>query len=267
MGKTSHAIATSPSTFRLPTIPRTPKSRCLGYPAKTEEFSDVSAPAEAASAELIRDCATALLSLRCVQEGNAVDAESLRSRIVELVDAVTERARKVGLTQRDAVDMQYAVVATADETAARRGGAVAQVWMQRPLQMQYFNENVAGDKFFSRLEVLLGDSRRLAVLRVYYVCLLLGFEGRHAHAGTRMELDSITAKVREALGEWADPPGISLRAATPVEPRLAPRRRVPALWIAGCVALFAASVCVTLMASMDDRSDVLRETLDGMAPR
>lgn len=227
----------------------------------------MSASVEVASTELVRDCATALLSLRCITEGNAVDAESLRKRIVELVDAVAERGRKVGLTQRDVVDLQYAIVATADETAARRGGSVAQVWMQRPLQLQYFNENVAGDKFFTRLEALLADPRRVAVLRVYYLCLLLGFEGRHAHAGTRMELDAIIAKVRETLGEWADPAGISVRADTPIEPRLPVRRRIPVLWIAGCVALFAASVCVSLMSSMDDRAETLLQSLDGMAPR
>lgn len=229
--------------------------------------SHVSVSVEAASTELVRDCATALLSLRCITEGNAVDAESLRKRIVELVDAVAERGRKAGLTQRDVVDVQYAVVATADETAARRGGSVSQVWMQRPLQLQYFNENVAGDKFFARLETLLGDPRRVAVLRVYYLCLLLGFEGRHAHAGTRMELDATIAKVREALGEWADPAGISVRAETPLEPRRPARRRIPALWVAGCVALFAASVCVSLMSSMDERAATLLQSLDGMAPR
>ena len=227
----------------------------------------MSAQAQVASTELVRDCATALLSLRCITDGNTVDAEALRKRIVELVDSFAERTRKSGLTQRDAADMKYAVVAVADETASRRGGSVAQVWMQRPLQMQYFNENVAGDKLFTRLEALIDDSRRVDVLRVYYMCLLLGFEGRHAHSGTRMELDSITAKVREVLGEWAAPTGISVRAETPVEARVPAPRRIPVLWIAGCAALFAATLCVVLMASMDEQAIGLLQTLEGMTPR
>ncbi|MEE9384504.1 MAG: DotU family type IV/VI secretion system protein [Nannocystaceae bacterium] len=210
--------------------------------------------------ELVRECATALLQLRCVGEGAAIDGELLRERMIALVDAFAISARKIGISQRDGSDIQYALVAVSDEVASRRGGTVTQVWMQRPLQMHYFNENVAGEGFFTRLETLIADPRRVETLKVYYLCLLLGFEGRYATSGNRMELDSIRARTKECLGDWATTGLISVRPDPPAEDQLVKRRLLPVVWVGGFALLFATSVMVSLMGAIDaDAADLVAQ--------
>ena len=85
-------------------------------------------------------------------------------------------ARQAQYEEIDVVDMAYAVVALADEIALHKGGSIRDFWMQRPLQLHYFNENLAGEGFFHRLNAVLSDPSRNDILRVYYVCLLMGFQ-------------------------------------------------------------------------------------------
>ena len=67
----------------------------------------------------------------------------------------------------------------------RKPGGIRDVWMSNPLQLHYFNENLAGEGFFYRLERILADPRRVEALRVYYLCLLFGFQGKYAVRGRR----------------------------------------------------------------------------------
>jgi type VI secretion system protein ImpK len=54
-------------------------------------------------------------------------------------------------------------------------------WERNALQLEYFGEQLAGNKFFEKLEAMLNqiDVTKDAV-EVYYVCMLLGFKGKYA---------------------------------------------------------------------------------------
>jgi type VI secretion system protein ImpK len=79
---------------------------------------------------------------------------------------------------------KYALAAFIDETVINSDNNCRDAWIAEPLQTQFFNDNLAGENFFKRLESLLPDLRRnLDAAEVCYLCLALGFQGRYRISG------------------------------------------------------------------------------------
>ena len=79
---------------------------------------------------------------------------------------------------------KYALSAFIDETVVNTDNNCREAWIAEPLQTLFFNDNLAGENFFKRLEALLPDLRRhLDAAEVYYFCLALGFQGRYRISG------------------------------------------------------------------------------------
>ena len=72
---------------------------------------------------------------------------------------------------------QYAVVALVDETVMNSDWPGADAWRREPLQVHYYENLLAGEQFFQRLEELRsgGDDD---LLEIYFLCLCAGFQGR-----------------------------------------------------------------------------------------
>lgn len=102
----------------------------------------------------------------------------LRRRIATLLEEMDRRGAEAKIPRRDLDDARYAIVAFIDEQLFRSSWSGRQQWMLEPLQLTYFNENTAGEGFFTRAEAL--EKERPQVLQVYYLCLALGFQGKYA---------------------------------------------------------------------------------------
>jgi type VI secretion system protein ImpK len=115
--------------------------------------------------------------------------------------------------------------------------------MNRLLQLQFFNESLAGEGFFTRLQQIRRDGRRPDVLRVYYQCLLLGFQGKYAIRGGDLELmrlcDSLKPEVERHV-EASDV--LSPAGEPPDEPLLRASGKNTFLWIA--LGMFAVAIAV-----------------------
>jgi type VI secretion system protein ImpK len=163
------------------------------------------------------------------------------------VEQAARSATRMGFSQSDADDIRFALVALTDETVLQKGGALRDYWLPRPLQLRYFNENVAGEAFFARLEKLRRDPTRSDVLRVYYLCLLFGFRGQYAVRGGQAELAEIIERVRDELVRHeaiaSDVP-LSPQGKRPYEPIADARRNSLLVWIS--VAGATASLIVYL---------------------
>ena len=163
------------------------------------------------------------------------------------VEQATRAATRMGFSQTDADEIRFALVALTDETILQKGGPLRDYWLPRPLQLRYFNENVAGEAFFSRLENVRRDSTRSDVLRVYYLCLLFGFRGQYAVRGGQTDLAEIIEKVRDELVRQkviaSDVP-LSPHGARPYEAIADARRNSLLIWLS--VASATASVIVYL---------------------
>jgi type VI secretion system protein ImpK len=140
----------------------------------------------------------AVQQLQSLRETNVPQPETLHRGFRRAVDRFCAQAPMQGLEVHDVQDIQYALVALADETALSVGGSVRDYWIANMLQVHYFRENVAGDGFFDRL-VSLRRSRRLVAVEAYYLCLLHGFRGRYAVHGKELELHDLIEQLADEL--------------------------------------------------------------------
>lgn len=193
-------------------------------------------------------CFNALAQLRQLDEGALPPPEALHHKLRGFIDGMMQRAAQAGFSREDVNDIAYAVVALADELAQSKSEALRQFWGGQQLQLLYFQENVAGEGFFTRLETLKRDPRRHEVLRVYALALLFGFQGRYRVRGGELELMNLQdelhrllARSREHESETLSPQG-----EPPELARAGRGGKAIVLYVAGGVAAAAIALVVVL---------------------
>ncbi|HTT22299.1 MAG TPA: type IVB secretion system protein IcmH/DotU [Candidatus Sulfotelmatobacter sp.] len=149
------------------------------------------------------------------------DAENFRSRMGQALKEIASTAARRGYSAEDVSEANFAVVAFLDETVLTAQDPSASQWARKSLGEELFDQRSAGELFFKRLETLRAnrDSQELAeVLEVYYLCLLLGYEGKYA-GGSKAELQLLMTNLRERIERiLGDSPELSPDAALPNEP-------------------------------------------------
>jgi type VI secretion system protein ImpK len=212
--------------------------------------------------EVTSECFNALNQLR-EHDGPISSPELIHQRLCGFIDGVKQRAREHSIADRDAQDMIYALVALADEIALSKPEPLRGAWVVHPLQMQYFNENLAGEGFFERMEAIRRDRRRVDVLKVYYLCLVFGFQGRYAIRGGELELMRIVESVRTDVEAGLDhPEELSPAGEAPDEPMVQHGGRNPFLWVSLGIFAIAIAVFVGLKLSLDGKANDLTDRVE-----
>ena len=212
--------------------------------------------------ELTKDCFNAINQIREAQEGIAPPPELLHQRLRGFVDDLLERGPREGYQERDVRDMAYALVALADEMALGMSENVRRYWMANLLQLRYFNENVAGEGFFGKLESVRRDARRTEVLEVFYLCLLLGFQGKYAIRGGEIELLNLIDALRGELSQSLDIPNeLSPSAERPDDFVRKRRGRLSFLWVAVGALALAVGIYAALRVSIGNEGAIARDRL------
>ncbi len=117
---------------------------------------------------------------------NLGDFAGLRSRISSTLAQVEAEATQAGYTTEDARLARYALTALVDEVIQRTDWEGKTEWLSNPLSLQEFNDNRAGDEFFTKLSELRRQvDSKAEVLEVFYLCLAIGFEGKYALSDPR----------------------------------------------------------------------------------
>ncbi len=138
-----------------------------------------------------------LLGSQIVKGGSQAHSyDELHQRVHSGLDALAREAAGQGFTAADIEDTRYALAAYLDEMVQFSSWPGKQQWATRPLQVELFGEQLAGVKFFERLQQV--GARSKEVLEVYYLCLSLGFRGRY-HLGDAEELQRLIEAVRHKL--------------------------------------------------------------------
>jgi type VI secretion system protein ImpK len=125
-----------------------------------------------------------------------VDPNAFQRRMDDLLLEVEREATKAGYEKEDIEEANYAVVAFLDETVLTSNDPAKDRWSS--WQAKRYTGAIAGEGFFEHLKALQNrrDSVQLAdLLEVYYLCLVLGYEGRYAIA-YRSELRSLLDDLR-----------------------------------------------------------------------
>jgi type VI secretion system protein ImpK len=215
--------------------------------------------------ELTGECFGAIARLREL-DGPVPSPETVHARMRGFFDALKDRARTHGIPDRDTQDIVYALVALTDEIAIKTPEPLRSYWMNQPLQLHYFGENVAGEGFFSRLQALLSDGRRVEVMRVYHLCLLFGFQGKYGIPGGDAELGRITEGVRDQLERHLEEPeSLAPAGDPPDEPAVRRASSNLLLWVSLGVFALAIAVFVGLRISFDQQVADVAGRVDKLA--
>ncbi|HUA85480.1 MAG TPA: DotU family type IV/VI secretion system protein [Bryobacteraceae bacterium] len=175
------------------------------------------------------------------------NAEMFRRRTKETLAEITREAIKRGYAAEHTMETDFALIALLDEVVLSSHDPSRDAWAQRPLQEELFGLSTAGEVFFGRIEKLLRrpDSKELAdMLEVFYLCILLGFEGQYA-TQPKTDLHLLADRVRQRIerirgGEQRfSPNGFLPDEAVAVAPpdRVAESLKVAALAVSGAAAV------------------------------
>lgn len=116
-----------------------------------------------------------------LKSGIVQPSNDLRPKIASLLQEFEERAARYRFSDKIIQVAKFALAAFVDETVLTNNFPLREEWEKYPLQLEFFGEQLAGNKFYEKLESMLRQIEVTAdAVEVYYVCMLLGFKGRYA---------------------------------------------------------------------------------------
>ena len=129
-----------------------------------------------------------------------------RNTVRRALEEFRAQARRAGAGQEEIEAAEYALVAFTDEMVVRSNWSEKDAWLRDPLEKEVFGTAIAGEEFFARLGGL-GDAMR-PVLALYYLCLILGFEGKYQrtnpknHQGLIEVIDALGSRLGVTAPDW-----------------------------------------------------------------
>jgi len=107
-------------------------------------------------------------------------SNELRPKIAGMLEDFEKRAERYKFNHKIVSVSKFALASFVDEAVLTNNFPLRAEWERNPLQLEYFGEALAGNKFFDKLESMLAqiDVTQDAV-EIYYFCMLLGFKGRY----------------------------------------------------------------------------------------
>ena len=121
-----------------------------------------------------------LIVIRMRESEDLGDPAALRKLISYYLDLFKKNCNAAGIPEEAANEAIYAIVALIDETVLSVPGACRDYWFGRPLQLDLFGDNIAGEEFFNRLQKMMAQAeKKKDALEIYYLCLSLGYEGKY----------------------------------------------------------------------------------------
>jgi len=213
--------------------------------------------------ELTSEVFNTVIALRHLEQGSGGDAERLQREVKKEIDQMMRRGPTLGIAHSDTQDMAYAIVGLVDEMALRAPAEISEYWMENLLQMHYFDENVAGEAFFTRMEEAQRE-QRFEVVRIYYICLLLGFRGRYAMRGGELELQDITSSIASDLARegYSEDEPLAPSGERPDEPLTRKPKTLRLFWIPVAAVGLAAALYLGLSLSVASKASSLNEYIE-----
>ena len=149
---------------------------------------------------IFQEVMTVVVRLRANRQ-HVSNAETFRSQMQNALKLAEQDALRRGYTQEDVRVAVFAVVAFLDESILNAQNPIFADWPRKPLQLELFGVQIAGEIFFRNVERLLArqDSEPLAdLLEVHQLCMLLGFRGKYGASGTG-EIHNILQQIEEKI--------------------------------------------------------------------
>lgn len=108
-------------------------------------------------------------------------SNDLRPKVAAMLNDFEKRAERYRFNHKIIQVSKFALAAFVDETVLLNNFPNRDQWEKYALQLEFFGEQLAGNKFFEKLEAMLNQIEVTKdAVEVYYVCMLLGYKGRYA---------------------------------------------------------------------------------------
>lgn len=116
-----------------------------------------------------------------LKAGIVAPSNDLRPKIAGMLEDFEKRAERYRFNHKIIQVSKFALASFVDETVLTNNFPLKNEWEKNPLQLEYFGEQLAGNKFFDKLNAMLNQIDVTAdAVEIYYFCMLLGFKGRYA---------------------------------------------------------------------------------------
>lgn len=187
------------------------------------------------------------------------DADAFRESIRSFLAEFDRGGKRLGASADDMYLSKFAFCALVDEVVLTSQSKVRDAWERRPLQIEFFGEQLAGERFFEHLETLRqGGAARVELLEVFHMCLLIGFQGKYILEGSE-KLNYLTGRLGDELAHLKGRrAGFAPHWAAPDSVIHALRTEVP-LWVIGSVFALAG-----LLAFLGIRHSLDRQTTEDL---
>ncbi len=172
------------------------------YPREDTIGSEANAPRDPLDrlALLYEGVLTAIVRLQSGRQ-QIQGSDAFRARMKATLEEIARAAAQRGYKTADVQEASFAVIAFLDEAVLMSNDVGRVQWEQKTLGQEMFNQRSGGELFFQHLDQLRSyrDSPQLAqVLEVYYLCLLLGYQGKYA-VESKADLHLLMDSLRERI--------------------------------------------------------------------
>jgi type VI secretion system protein ImpK len=193
-----------------------------------------------------------------------LDPDDLRGQIRGMFRKLDRDSKEQRVGRESLALAQYAIAAFLDEIILGSDWPRREEWAPRPLQLEYFNDDMAGENFYAKLDTLRGtkEPELLDVLQVYATCLALGFKGKLSDRGSREKPRLLVGEIVRELKAARKQTGDELSVHwMPEEHSARAVKRVPVWLVAGV----CAAVLLALFLLLDLRLRAEMKTVTGVA--
>lgn len=140
-----------------------------------------------------------LIVIRMREAEDLGDPSALRKLLMHYIELFRKNCTALNITKPLIDDAIYALVALLDETVMSVPGRCRDFWIVNPVQLELYNDNLAGQGFYTRLDSMLADPEKMKdVLEIYYLCLCVGFEGKY-RLGSATERENVIDNLARVL--------------------------------------------------------------------
>src|SRR6476660_10200157 len=116
-----------------------------------------------------------------LRAGIVAPSNDLRPKVAALLEDFEKRAERYRFNHKIVQVSKFALASFVDEVVLTNNFPLRDQWEKYALQLEYFGEQLAGNKFFEKLQAMLGQIEATKdAVEIYYVCMLLGYKGRYA---------------------------------------------------------------------------------------
>lgn len=115
-----------------------------------------------------------------LKAGIVPPSNDLRPKIAAMLEDFEKRAERYRFNSKIIQVSKFALASFVDEAVLTNNFHSREEWEKYPLQLEYFREQLAGEKFFEKLESMLKQIEATEdAVEIYYICMLLGFKGKY----------------------------------------------------------------------------------------